>query len=725
MGKNVIFNHHIFHAILFMFLLSKVSYAQNKMTFNIEEDSIKYVLKSAIYILNNTDNFEEGVRSGIKGMTYAKVSDNMYLKGLSCVIDTHIAINNDEILSAKRSITNAIHYFKKVNAKEEYANAYELLGIVYYYLKEKDQSKIAFLEAEKNCKYILDKINAIDIYFNLSNIYLHYKNWDKSIEYANKSLSVIENIGKKQKNKSQLFCFVGQSYSGKGDYDNAKLNFDKALEEPINDRFKALIETNIANFYEKYNDAERAIEFYNRSIESYLNFSHTQILNANSNVDLKKEKITRQLENEKLKAENELKTENIRFNQYLFFSSLVIIIGLIFLVFKQYKGVRYRVNISLMLEEKNKALLKEKKKAEKAGAVKSNFISIINYELKSPLKVINTIAYNLRQKQAQEKQINYVNALIKSSKYLLEFINKVITIDLLKNKKNITLNIGELNLKETINEIVGLVDVSNSKNKIFVEIDNQIPEIIFGDKVKISEILINLLDNANKFTHRGSVIIELKLVKRTKKKTEISFKIKDTGIGIEKEAIAVIFNDFQQASTAINRSYGGIGLGLSIVKELVKFHGAKIKVFSEVGRGTMLSFIIKFDNQEKNKGTIINHSFKILLVEDDYLSQIVTQKRINDMGVFCDIANNGLEAVDLCVQNKYDLVLMDINMPIMNGCEAAKKILAFNKSIPIIALTGISDIEAKFFYERAGIKRVINKKDDLRPILEDVVIELS
>ncbi len=698
---------------IFSLLICCILNAQELNELTKEEDSIKSILKSAIHKLDNLEEIEKGVALAIVGEDYAERSNNKYLKGLAATTKALIDIKNHKIEDAKVNVEKAIIYLEEVSAQEEYALAYELLGVVNYYEGKEEQAIAAFFKAEYYCELIKDSVNLIDICFNLSNLYRRNKKWDKCIASALKSLKAIEATGIKKKNKSQLYSFIAESYISKGEYKLAKQNLQQALAVSTNQKNKGKVELRLANFYKKNKEKEKAFKYYELSIASYLEYLNKMKLSSGSVITLEKEKTNKDLVNSRMGLENDLFLEKIKFNKYFLFSSLLVILGLILLIIVQFKRVRLGTRTSTLLREKNLALLQEKNIAEEAVTLKSNFIDTITYELKYPLNVIRTVSYLLKEKKIHGKAVEYIDRLAESSKYLLDFINDVIAINLLKNKKTLKVNINKFKLQNTISDVVNLIDTSTTNNKIRIAISKNIPDYIYGDDIKLTQILMNLLVNANKFTYAGFIDLNIVLVDKTIENTKVLFEIKDTGIGIEKEKTKIIFNDFYQGSIAINRNYGGTGLGLSIVEELLKLYKSEIKVVSELNKGTSFSFVIVFDNTDLNKevieNTVVDRKNRILLVEDDLLIQELMKKRIVDMGLLCDVANNGLEAVNLSKIKNYDLVLMDIQMPVMDGYEATRQIRIFDKTIPIVALTGISQEKYKKEFKRAGIKTIVHK----------------
>ena len=235
-----------------------------------------------------------------------------------------------------------------------------------------------------------------------------------------------------------------------------------------------------------------------------------------------------------------------------------------------------------------------------------------------------------------------------------------------------------------------------------VEFDSKVPDFVLGDTVRLNQIIVNLVGNALKFTEKGNVVIAIKVAEELKDKYLLQFDIKDTGIGIPKDKLEFIFDSFTQANIDTERKFGGTGLGLAICKQLCELQGGRLWVESEEGKGSTFSFILGFAKSDELKSnTVIEKKAKvssydaddwsgynILLVEDNKVNQMLAEKVLTSWGLNVDIANNGLEAIDSVKLKPYDLILMDLQMPKMDGYNATKALREeYNISQPIIAMT--------------------------------------
>lgn len=278
----------------------------------------------------------------------------------------------------------------------------------------------------------------------------------------------------------------------------------------------------------------------------------------------------------------------------------------------------------------------------------------------------------------------------------------------------------EFSLKKVLADVISSLHQSakENKTKLILDYDEDIPKHLMSDPLKISQIFMNLVGNAIKFTRGGQVEVIAKLLNREEEDVKIYFEVKDNGIGISNEQQQNIFDSFEQGSIQINREYGGTGLGLTIVKSLLGLFNSKIQLKSILGKGS--SFFFELDL--KSKDSIVDdltfeiteknydlNDLHVLVVEDNKINQVITKKMLSKRGISCDLADNGTLAVEMTAENDYDGILMDIHMPGISGVEATIEIRKFDKDIPIIALTAISlDDSLEGFYA-AGCNDVVTK----------------
>jgi PAS domain S-box-containing protein len=340
---------------------------------------------------------------------------------------------------------------------------------------------------------------------------------------------------------------------------------------------------------------------------------------------------------------------------------------------------------------------KAMQKAEEAVKAKQQFLSNMSHEIRTPMNAIIGFTKVVLKTDLSSKQKEYLTAIKVSGDALIVLINDI--LDLAKvDAGKMTFEQIPFKLETSIYAMLHLFEIKiQEKNlKLIIEYDHAIPKVLLGDPVRLHQIILNLVSNAVKFTYKGSIIVSVKLLEEDDKKATIQFAVKDTGIGIDNAKMEKIFENFQQASSGTSRLYGGTGLGLSIVKQLVEPQGGKISVQSEVSKGSTFSFTLCFlKTQERAEVELETpkldvgiENVNVLVAEDIPLNQLLMKTILDDFGFKCEIASNGEIAIDKLENNHFDVVLMDLQMPKMNGFEATEHIRTIMHSeIPIIALT--------------------------------------
>ncbi|GGK50395.1 MULTISPECIES: hybrid sensor histidine kinase/response regulator [Flavobacteriaceae] len=366
-------------------------------------------------------------------------------------------------------------------------------------------------------------------------------------------------------------------------------------------------------------------------------------------------------------------------------------------------------DITNKISEKGE-LKKAKETAEKSLKVKDEFLANMSHEIRTPLNALIGFTDLLLETDLSVEQKQHLETMKNSGEILNSLISNVLDLAKLDSNKLSIENIS-FNLHKNLYEIVKLMKIRADEKQIALNliINPNIPVQVFGDPTRLSQILLNLIGNAIKFTNKGSVTVTVKQIEESSENIKINFEVLDTGIGIVPNKINTVFGAFTQAKSDTSRIYGGTGLGLAIVKKLVKLLNGDITVQSVFGKGSVFNLRLPFkkDNsitastEIENKTTKLEQlNLKILLVEDNKTNQILAKTRLERWGCIVTLANNGIEGVKLVQHNMYDVILMDIQMPIMDGYEATKIIkndLSEKTSkIPIIAMTAYtskSDIQ--------------------------------
>lgn len=388
---------------------------------------------------------------------------------------------------------------------------------------------------------------------------------------------------------------------------------------------------------------------------------------------------------------------------------------------------------NLQVKQQLEIAQKEKDIAEHTAQLKQQFMANMSHEIRTPMNAIVGMTRLLLSKEPKDSQMRYLRAIELSANNLLVIINDILDLSKIEAGKIIIEHV-DFALDEVLQSVRDMLLLkADEKGLDFkISIGDAIPNCLIGDPTRLSQILINLAGNAIKFTEKGSVEIKTTLVNKNNK-INLQFDVIDTGIGISEAYIDTIFDSFTQAGTDVTRKFGGTGLGLTISKQLTNLMGGEISVKSILGKGTTFSICVPFDEADvqvvkvKDReitDTVLNrlNGISLLLAEDNEFNQMVAIDTIKEKlpAIAIDVAVNGKEALDMCASKQYDIILMDVQMPVMDGVEATQSIRntlsAPNNGTKIIAMTAnVFQEDIKRYYE-VGMNEYISKPfqiDDL------------
>jgi len=712
-----------FLAILFLsFGLFAFTQNANEIDIDTLKSSLETQLKLAESLTKSGDyyNAKDNLSSALD---LAILIDDKKSEG---VIHTKIAKLQylvDEPNEAFLSLDKASQIQKNIDDKVNLGLTHNIRGVIHSHQKEYKKAQNYFLSAmshlQDNEKY-LSEVN-----LNKARVHLKLRELDKAQQHLDDAIMLSKRYDQ-YRVLSSSYVQSARAYCMKEDYEMALqqaqrgLNIaeEQGLTENINDAYLTL-----SKIYQGQKSYKAAHQYLNKHLQLSDSIFNIQRESLSPEKRFQYVRDYKNAENQQLKNQITEADADNNLTRITTILSISLITILSLLTLSLYKNNNIRLRTNNMLQEKNDELVIAKDKAELASKTKANFLSTVTHELRTPLYAVTGLTNLLLDEEPKKSQLPHLKSLKFSGDYLLTFINDILQINKIEANK-VELDPDEFNLKKKIeNVIAALSNSANDNNvKIHCDYETDLPKTYLGDQLKLSQILINLLGNAIKFTKDGDIWVRIYKVNSKEKNYTIRFEIEDNGIGISKEKQEQMFDSFSQGSIQINRKYGGTGLGLSIVKGLIKILKGKIWLKSKLGYGSTFFFeiplthvapkkkIVKTESEHlKNIKALDLSNIQILVVEDNKINQMITKKILNKMGLRCDIVDNGEAAVDMVKTNAYDVVLMDIHMPGISGIEATKRIRRFDKDLTIFALTAVTIEDKMHEFEDAGFDDIISK----------------
>ncbi|MBF0099394.1 MAG: response regulator [Desulfobacterales bacterium] len=382
------------------------------------------------------------------------------------------------------------------------------------------------------------------------------------------------------------------------------------------------------------------------------------------------------------------------------------------------------------LQQKSEELSQKNEELAKVSRFKSEFLANMSHEIRTPINAVIGFTGLALKTELSPKQYDYIVKIESSATSLLGIINDILDFSKIDAGK-LEMEAIDFNLEDVINTVANIVAVKAAEKEIeyIHTIASDVPLSLIGAPLRLRQILINLSNNAVKFTESGHVLVKTELIEKDDQYCQLKFSVSDTGIGMTDEQLTKLFSAFSQLDNFVTRKFGGTGLGLTISKRLVEMMNGEIHVTSEIGKGSTFSFTVRFAykplEQVKNDATLIIQSpvistdmiknARVLLVEDNELNQQLAIEILMGEGLIVETANNGQEAIDEVNQSEYDIVLMDVHMPVMGGYQASRIIRQNEKfkELPIIAMTAHAISGAREECIDAGMNDYITKPIDI------------
>lgn len=675
------------------------------------ENSIHYSLKLIEMASEEGDFYHLYLGYNILGITYEDRKDTLrakdnYLKAL----ESAIASKNDTLLWWAYNNLGGVYTLNEATVEK---------GFEYY-------DKAIEVVTRLN-----DPESTLTPIMNKGWTHLDYGQYDRAYPYLKKAQEL---LGDKKDDyaRTQLLTLFGRYYTAKGNFDKAACAFEESLA--IVERDTLVLEA--ANTYRAYADMLYASEDYEKAFATLEKHLEYQAKIFEQETKLQTEAAYTRYQTEEYRKNLELaEQEQVLIDKVLAKTReasviMVISIGvmLLFLILL-YRSNNIRKKLIQQLRDKNDELLKAKDEAEKLSMLKTRFFSTVSHELRTPLYGVVGLTTLLLEDNKDKKLEDDLKSLKFSADYLLALINDVLQMN--KMDSNLV-HLEHLNfdLEELLQGIVKSFEFTRKQNDNDIQlfIDKNISRNLIGDSVRLSQIIMNLVGNAVKFTKQGKVWIKADCKKCEDDYCLVAFEVGDTGIGIPEDKQKEIFEEFSQLRSD-DYNYQGTGLGLSIVKKLLELFNSEIKLDSETGRGSIFSFEILFQKGEIVTPTVAagkgepqsdESCNRVLIVDDNRINQVVTQRILEKRKFVCEVASNGYEALEKLEAGNFDLVLMDVNMPGMTGMQTTVEIRKFNRDIPVIALTAVEIDEMREEILSSGMNDIIVKPYDTHQLFHTV-----
>lgn len=566
---------------------------------------------------------------------------------------------------------------------------------------------------------------------NIGWTYLENEKYDAAYPYLTRSAAILTDKAD-PKSEASIEALFGMYYTGKGNEAKAVEHFEKAVT--CSERDSLIVEAAFAyGEYAKmlsgagrYKEAFNALEAHKDYRERIFQIERNQdreIAYGRFETNEVKKSLALARREEQYKDQVIQKSKQITLIMII---SLVVLVAILLLLFRSNK---IRNTLIGKLREKNDELIASKDQAEKLSMMKTRFFSTVSHELRTPLYGVVGLASLLLDENKDKEQEEDLKSLKFSADYLLALINDVLQVNKMDSDL-VHLENSDFNIRQLFTGIVKSFETSHKNNNTLeLQIDNEIPNVLVGDAMRLSQVVMNLVGNAIKFTHGGVVWLKAEKKACSGDHCRIYFEIGDTGIGIPEDKQGEIFEEFSQLK-AQSMDYQGTGLGLPIVKKLLQLFDSEIHLDSREGQGSVFSFEIRFARGVETEilqdqpaeipveGTGTRKL--VMIVDDNRINRIVTKRILEKRNFECITASSGEKAISLLQSLHVDLVLMDVHMPGMNGMETTAEIRKFNTAVPIIALTAVEVGEMREEILSTGMNDIINKPYDIPQFINTI-----
>ncbi|WP_298425312.1 response regulator [uncultured Kordia sp.] len=706
-----------------------VSIAHGQINRTVDKDSISS-LHSIAKELSSQRKFNDALVKGQTALKHASFIENDSLIAESYRTLGIIYIRMDYGKLAIENYWNSISYYERSDNQKGLMKIYNNIG--YYLFKQKK-----YEEAEKQLRQSLalsenftEDLSSIYPKYNIGQLYLERKKYrkandcfDKVIVYCDTSI----NYSTSSKILPTAYYFKGQALFGQKKVKEAIIAYSKLVklcdeDDPNYYELLSLAYENLLKIYKIQGNKTGELEVLEKHIHFYELHKLKQKDKTFEEILLKYGIDEYESRLEVIEEDRKLKEDYINWYDKLIYVLIVSLFILLLFTGFFYLNQRWRIRTNALLSGQNRQLFEAKKQIENVSKIRSNFFSLISHELRTPLYAIIGMTNLLLLEKPEKYQERYLKSLKFSGEHLLAIINNILQMNKIEASKMNTVE-EIVDLKKSIQNVITSVSflVKENKNNIEIQFDEEIPDQLLGDSLKISQVLFNLLDNAVRYTYDGNVTLAIIKVGETSETVRLKFLIKDDGLGIPQQKKHIIFENLEKGVVlSEDNGYLDLGLGLTTVNNLLKVLKSKLHLKSVLNEGSEFYFeleLIKGEDEETEETSfdIKSYDFEglnILIVDDNAVNGLLTQKILERRQIKTKVVHSGFSALDILDKQEFDLILMDMFMPKLNGIETIEKIRENNNHIPIILLTAMEISEAYAKVVNTEISGVISKPFD-------------
>ncbi|PTX63477.1 hypothetical protein C8N46_10177 [Kordia periserrulae] len=710
---------------LLLFVVATAMHGQTNRV--LTKDSI-IQLQAAAKKMTSKQQFNEAIRYSQRALHQSALAQNDSLIAESyCTLGAvYIQMRFKE--RAIESYNKAIEYFTKKNNEKRLMQVLSKLG---FYLFQNNQLEAAEKKLKKGLmlseKFQAD-VSSIKPKYYIGQLFLKKGEYEKAKDCFSKVISYCEDNPEYSSSEDMLqgaYYFNGNASFLQGDTDAALDYYKNAIaicDTSHKKHLKLLASANkkLSEIYAKNGDSEAELAALKQHIEAF----------ETDNVKKKDELLSKiiskygidEYESRLESIEKEQETKEIYINNYQRLTTILVVILVILVLLTGifYLNQRARVRTNALLSGQNKELIEAKKQIENVSKIRTNFFSLISHELRTPLYAIIGMTNLLLLEKPEKFQERYLKSLKFSGEHLLAIINNILQMNKVEASKMKAVE-EHIDLRKNVKNVITSVDflVKENRNHIDIKIDEHIPNILLGDSLKISQILFNLLDNAVRYNREADIRLRIKLVTETAETVHLKFSVKDNGLGIPQQKKHVVFENLAKGIILTeDNGYLDLGLGLTTVNNLLKVLKSKLHLRSVLNKGSEFYFELALkkveitpmeDDIEFDNKTYNFEGLSVLIVDDNAVNGLLTQKILERQHIQTKVVHSGFSALDIIEQQQFDLILMDMFMPKLNGLETIDKIRENNNNIPIILLTAMEVSDAYAKAVNTNISGVISK----------------